>query len=117
MIPMTMTTQSRLTIVLTLIVSVTLLSWLLGTGGGQHPTAASLAISAAVVFIALVKVRIIMRELMEVGRAPAWLRWTSDIWLVLFFAALFVVHYVVRLDKARVNDAALCDHGATGAAG
>jgi Prokaryotic Cytochrome C oxidase subunit IV len=92
---MTTTTTSRLTIVLTLIVSVTVLSWFLGTGGGQHPTAASLAISAAVIFIALLKVRIIMREFMEVGRAPAWVRWTSDVWLVLFFAAPFVVHFAV----------------------
>lgn len=91
-----MATPKRLAIVLLLIISVTVLSWYLGTGGGGHPMKASLAISAAVIFIALFKVRVIMREFMEVGLAPAWVRRTSDAWLVLFFAALFVVDYSVR---------------------
>jgi hypothetical protein len=90
-----MATPKRLAIVLLLIISVTVLSWYLGTGGGGHPMQANLAISAAVIFIALFKVRVIMREFMEVGLAPAWVRRTSDAWLVLFFAALFVVNYVV----------------------
>jgi hypothetical protein len=33
-----MATQTRLTVVLTLIVSVTILSWFVGTRGGPHPT-------------------------------------------------------------------------------
>jgi len=90
-----MATPKRLAIVLLLIVSVTVLSWYLGTGGGGHPMKANLAISAAVIFIALFKVRVIMREFMEVGVAPAWVRRSSDAWLVLFFAALFVVDYAV----------------------
>ena len=91
-----MATPKRLAIVLLLIIAVTVLSWFLGTGGGGHPTTANLTISAAVIFIALFKVRVIMREFMEVGLAPAWVRRASDAWLVLFFAALFVVDYAVR---------------------
>jgi Prokaryotic Cytochrome C oxidase subunit IV len=91
-----MATPKRLAIVLLLIVSATVLSWYLGTGGGGHPMQANLAISAAVIFIALFKVRVIMREFMEVGMAPAWVRRTSDAWLALFFAALFLVDYSVR---------------------
>jgi Prokaryotic Cytochrome C oxidase subunit IV len=91
-----MATPKRLAIVLLLIASATVLSWYLGTGGGGHPMKANLAISAAVIFIALFKVRVIMREFMEVGLAPAWVRRTSDAWLVLIFAALFVVDYSVR---------------------
>jgi len=90
-----MATRTHLTIILVLLVSVTVLSWYLGTGGGAHPTAPNLAISAAVLFIALFKVRLIMREFMDVGTAPAWVRRTSSAWLVLFFAALFVVHFTV----------------------
>lgn len=90
-----MATKTRLAVVLALIVFVTVLSWYLSTGGGGHPMTTDLAISAAVIFIALLKVRLIMREFMEVGLAPAWVRRTSDAWLVLFFAALFVTHFTV----------------------
>jgi len=38
---------------------------------------------------------LIMREFMEVGLAPAWVRRSSDAWLAIFFAALFVVHAAV----------------------
>lgn len=41
----------------------------------------------------LLKARVIMREFMEVSLAPAWVRRSTDAWLVLFFAALFVVHF------------------------
>ena len=90
-----MATKPRLALVLALLVFVTVLSWYLGTGGGGHPMTPNLAISAGVLFIALLKARMIMREFMEVGLAPAWVRRTSDTWLVLFFAALFVVHFLV----------------------
>jgi len=91
-----MATQTRLTVALTLIVSVTILSWFVGTRGGPHPTDANLAISGVVIFIALLKARVIMREFMEVGLAPAWVRWASDAWLVLFLAAPFVVHFATH---------------------
>jgi hypothetical protein len=97
-----MATRTRLAYALLLIVAVTVLSWFLGTGGGGHPMKANLAISAAVIFIALLKVRVIMREFMEVGLAPLWVRRSSDAWLVLFFAALFIVHFVME----RINPSA-----------
>ena len=91
-----MATKGRMGLVLALLVFVTVLSWFLSTGGGGHPLTPNLAISATVLFIALLKARVIMREFMEVGFAPPWVRRTSDAWLVLFFAALFVVHLVVQ---------------------
>ena len=91
-----MTTRTRLVFVLALLVSVTVLSWYLGTGGGGHPMNPNLAISAAVIFIALLKVRMIMREFMGIGLAPAWIRRSSDAWLGIFFAALFVVNCAVK---------------------
>lgn len=90
-----MATKSRLAFVLALLVFVTVLSWYLSTGGGGHPMTPNLVISAAVLFIALLKARVIMREFMEISFAPAWVRRTSDGWLAAFFAALFVVHFVV----------------------
>ena len=96
-----MATSTRLILVLALLASATILSWYLGTGGGGHPMIPNLAISAAVLFIALAKVRLIMREFMEVGLAPRWVRRSSDAWLGIFFFALFVVQYAVRALTAR----------------
>ena len=90
-----MATRTRLVVVLALLVSVTVLSWDLGTGGGGHPLTPSLRISAAVLFIALFKAALILREFMEVGSAPAWVRRSSAAWLAIVFAALFAVHFVV----------------------
>jgi hypothetical protein len=90
-----MATKKRLALVLALLMSVTVLSWYLATGGGHHPMTANLAISAVVLFIALLKARVILREFMEVRLAPAWVRLSSDCWLAAMFAALFVVHVAV----------------------
>jgi hypothetical protein len=90
-----MATKKRLALVLALLISVTLLSWYLATNGGRHPMTANLAISAVVLFIALLKARVILREFMEVRLAPAWVRRSSDCWLAAMFAALFVVHFAV----------------------
>ena len=90
-----MATRTHLTAILMLLISVTLFSWYVGTGGGAHPMAPNLTISAVVLFIALLKVRLIMSEFMDVGTAPAWVRRASNAWLMLFFAALFVVHFTV----------------------
>jgi hypothetical protein len=90
-----MATRTHLTIILALLISVTVLSWYLGTGGGAHPLAPNLAISAVVLFIALLKVWLIMREFMDIRTAPAWVRRSTAAWLVLFLAALFVVHFAV----------------------
>jgi hypothetical protein len=83
-------------LVLALLTFVTVFSWFLSTGGGGHPMTPSLVISAAVLFIALLKARVILREFMEVGFAPAWVRYATDAWLTLFFGALFFVHFVVQ---------------------
>lgn len=87
-----MATKTRLALVLALLLAVTVFSWWLGVQPDPATPAPNLEIAAAVLFIALLKVRIIMREFMEVGIAPTWVRRTSDGWLVLLFAALFIVH-------------------------
>ena len=90
-----MATRTHLTIILILLSSVTVLSWYLGTNGGAHPLTPSLTISALVLFIALLKVCLIMRDFMDIGTAPAWVRRSTAAWLVLFFAALFAIHFVM----------------------
>jgi hypothetical protein len=54
------------------------------------------AISSMAIGIALVKVRIIFREFMEVRRSPRWLRRLTDLWLV-FTGAMLLGGYFVGI--------------------
>ena len=53
---------------------------------------ASTAVTVAAICLALIKVRIIMREFMEVRLAPSFLRRLTDFWVVLMAAALLGVY-------------------------
>lgn len=52
----------------------------------------SVVVTSSVIVIALVKVRIIFREFMEVRQAPALLRRLTDGWVVLIGASLFTCY-------------------------
>lgn len=54
----------------------------------------SVVITSSVIVIALVKVRIIFREFMEVRRGPVLLRRLTDAWVVLIAAGLFGSYFV-----------------------
>ncbi|MBL7497175.1 cytochrome C oxidase subunit IV family protein [Frankia sp. CNm7] len=60
---------------------------------GGAPTA-STAVTVSAIILALVKVRIIMREFMEVRHAPALLRRLTDLWVVLMAASLLGMYFV-----------------------
>jgi hypothetical protein len=69
--------------------AVTLISWWIGAGG-RTDWNPDLGISMAVVVIAVVKARFVLREFMEVGHASRWLRMLSDVWVVGLPVALYV---------------------------
>ena len=48
----------------------------------------SIVVTVAAIVIAVVKVRIILREFMEVRHAPVFLRRLTDLWVVLIAVAL-----------------------------
>lgn len=54
----------------------------------------NVVITSCVIVIALVKVRIIFREFMEVRQAPALLRRLTDAWVLLIAAGLFGSYFV-----------------------
>jgi len=64
----------------------------------DHSLSAALTSSAlvtsVVIVIALIKVRIIFREFMEVRQAPALLCRLTDAWVVLIGAALFASYFI-----------------------
>ena len=59
--------------------------------GVFHP---SVVVTVAAILIALVKVRIIFREFMEVRHAPVFLRRLTDLWVVLIAVALIASYLV-----------------------
>jgi hypothetical protein len=59
------------------------------------PTA-SVAVTVAGICIALLKMRIIMRQFMEVRHAPAMLRRLADLCIVVIAAALFASYFIGR---------------------
>jgi len=86
---MTAYLRGPLTLVWMLLVAATVVSWWLGARGDGRPLQVNLAVTAGVVAIALVKIRLVVWHFMEVRTAPSWLRYNCDGWLV--FLALMVL--------------------------
>jgi len=73
-----------LTLLWLVLLLATVVSWWLGSD--DHPAAQSSALTAvAILAVAIVKCRLVIRNYMEVGHAPLWLRLTCDTWLLLNF--------------------------------
>jgi hypothetical protein len=89
---MTLTPARRLSLTWFALAAVTLLAWWIGARHGTAPFAPMPAVSLSVLVISAVKVRVILREFMEVRRAPVLLRRLTDGWLALLFAALFAAY-------------------------
>ncbi|OBI90341.1 cytochrome C oxidase subunit IV family protein [Mycobacterium asiaticum] len=60
----------------------------------RSATSASVIVTSSVIVIALIKVRIIFREFMEVRQAPALLCRLTDAWVLLIAAGLFGSYFV-----------------------
>ena len=84
--------EKRLLIVWLALSAITCVSLWLGSLPGRRYLAPDAAITISVIVIAFLKVRIIMREFMEVRTAPALLRRITDIWLSLTAAILLGVY-------------------------
>ncbi|OBK97886.1 hypothetical protein A5645_05180 [Mycobacterium asiaticum] len=60
----------------------------------RSATSASAIVTSSVIVIALIKVRIIFREFMEVRQAPALLCRLTDAWVLLIAAGLFGSYFI-----------------------
>ena len=74
--------EKRLIAVWLALSAITLTQLTLGAADGEHALRPNAAITAGVIVIALVKVRIIIREFMEVRHAPVLLGRLTDLWVV-----------------------------------
>ena len=84
--------EKRLIAIWLALSAITLLQLGVGSLDGRAALAGRSAISASVIGIALIKVRIILREFMEVRHAPVLLGRITDLWVVLTGAILLAGH-------------------------
>ncbi len=92
---MTGTFNKRLLIVWLVLTSMTLVYvWMDHTVDQHGALNASTVVTVSAIVIALVKVRIIFREFMEVRHAPALLRRLTDAWVVLVAVSLLGSYFV-----------------------
>lgn len=84
--------EKRLIVVWLALCAITLAQLGVGAVDRQAELAPNAAIAASAIGIALIKVRIIFREFMEVRHAPVLLRRLTDLWVVLTGAILLGGH-------------------------
>ncbi|OHV35656.1 MULTISPECIES: cytochrome C oxidase subunit IV family protein [Pseudofrankia] len=68
--------------------------WIDHSADDHGTPTASTVVTVSAIALALAKVRIIMREFMEVRHAPGLLRRLTDLWVVLMAAALLGMYFV-----------------------
>ena len=87
--------NKRLLVVWLILTSMTLAYvWMDHTADHNGTLRASTVVTVSAIVIALVKVRIIFREFMEVRHAPALLRRLTDAWVVLVGACLVGSYFI-----------------------
>ena len=86
--------EKRLFIVWLGLSAITAISWWIGSPHGHDGFRLNAAITFSVITIAVIKVRFIMREFMEVRQAPVLLCRLTDVWLLLTAIALLGIYFV-----------------------
>ena len=89
---MTTTKARAITYVWIILSAITLVSWFLGPARVAGPAVASGPITVAVLAMAFIKARLIIGYFMEVRTAPAWLRLSTDAWLVVLWGAVLAIY-------------------------
>ena len=88
-----MSANARITFIWAALSALTLLSWWLGTKHGNQPFRPDVTITTVVTIAAVVKVRFIIREFMEVRTAPRWIGWVCDAWLLIVLAIFARIYF------------------------
>ena len=88
--------NKRLFVVWLILVGITLSYLWIDRAAGRAVPTASAVITVAAICLALIKVRIIMREFMEVRGAPRLLCRLTDFWVVLMGVAMLGVYLAGR---------------------
>jgi hypothetical protein len=89
------TTAARTTTYVWIILSaITIMSWWLAPRHGAAPAVPSVPITVAVILLAFIKGRMIIRYFMEVRTAPRWLKLTTDAWLTVLWAGVLAIYLI-----------------------
>ena len=92
--------EKRLLVVWLALSAITLTQLGVGSVAGRDVLRPNAAITSGAIVIALVKVRIILREFMEVRHAPAWLCRLTDLWVAFAGVSLLGGYFVGRAFSA-----------------
>ncbi|KXW69462.1 prokaryotic cytochrome C oxidase subunit IV family protein [Mycolicibacterium phlei DSM 43070] len=74
--------------------AITVGSWWLAPAHFTDTVQPSTPITALVLALTVIKVRLILRNFMEVRTAPRWLRYGTDAWLAVLFLTVFAIYLV-----------------------
>ena len=74
--------------------AITLAAWWIGAHHGTGPMKPDAAVALGAIAIAIVKVRVILRQFMDVRNAPRRLKHITDGWLGLFASAMLLTYFV-----------------------
>ncbi len=91
---MSVSSQSRLAIAWLALAVITLLACWIGTHHGKGSLRPDPVVGLSAIGITLIKVRVIVRELMEVRHAPTRLKYVTDAWLILFIIAMIIAYCI-----------------------
>jgi hypothetical protein len=89
-----MTGERTITWTWLVLVAITVGSWWLAPAHSRGLASASVAVTCVVLGLALIKVRLIIRNFMEVRTAPSWLKLATDGWLGVLFATALIIYLV-----------------------
>ena len=81
------------TLVWTLLMIATALSWWLGADGGELKSVSIPALTVALMVIAFIKVRFVIHYFMEIRHAPLALRLVCDAWVVGICGAIIGLYW------------------------
>lgn len=93
---MSISPQSRLFIAWLVLSAITLIAWWIGAHHGAGPLHPEPAVGLGAMAITLVKVRVIIREFMDVRHAPVRLKYVTDAWLIVFIIAMIVAYFITK---------------------
>ena len=86
--------EKRLMFVCLALSAITLAQFAVGSFGERASLTPNAAVTSSAIVIALIKVRVIIREFMEVRHAPALLCRLTDLWVVLTGVSLLGSYFV-----------------------
>ena len=86
--------EKRLSLVWLALSAITLAQLAVGSLGKQDSLTPNAAVTSSAIVIALIKVRVIIREFMEVRHAPVLLCRLTDLWVVLTGVSLLGSYFV-----------------------